>query len=44
MTGAGCGDWGWLHYLVMPSCNPNGRVGSGIGKTYELLNIDLECH
>ena len=26
------------------SCNPPGRVGSGIGKTYELLKVDSESH
>ena len=31
-------------YHPRVSCNPPGRVGWGIGTTYELLKVDSESH
>ena len=33
-----------IYYYPGASCNPPGRVGSGIDKTYELLKVDSKTH
>ena len=33
-----------IYYCPGTSCNPPGRVSSGIDKTYDLLKVDSESH